>query len=264
MSEVSRRITESLDLETVLQEVVDCACSLTEAQYGALSVIDDSGRVNALFTCGITLPADRTIGPMPTGRGLIGYLNEVRAPLRLADLSKHPRSDGLPDFLPPMKTFLGTPIRHLGDAVGNLYLTEKEGGEEFTAEDEETLVMFASQAAMAIANAQSYGDERQARSDAEDERTRLETLVNASPAGGLDRRRPQPVGGVRQPGGATHHGRVLAAFLVGSLKMFRRYGPACVSRRFAIPADVIADVLLRPSFCCRNLTFTLAVKYQTS
>ena len=122
---------------------------------------------------------------MPTGRGLIGYLNEVRAPLRLADLSKHPRSAGLPDFLPPMKTFLGTPIRHLGDAVGNLYLTEKEGGQEFTEDDEETLVMFASQAAMAIANAESYGDERQARSDAEDERTRLETLVNASPAGVL-------------------------------------------------------------------------------
>ena len=185
MSEVNRRITESLDLETVLQEVVDGACSLTEARYGALSVFDDSGQVNNLITSGITQAERRMMGPLPKGRGLIGFLNEVRAPLRLADLSKHPRSVGLPEYLPPMKTFLGVPIRHLGEAVGNIYLTEKEGGREFTEEDEETLVMFASQAAMAIANALSYGDERQARSEAEGERARLAALVNASPVGVL-------------------------------------------------------------------------------
>ena len=185
MSEVSRRITESLDLETVLQEVVDCACSLTEARYGALSVFDDSGQVKALITSGITSAERRIMGPLPKGRGLIGFLNEVRAPLRLADLSKHPRSVGLPEFLPPMKTFLGTPIRHVGDAVGNIYLTEKEGGQEFTEEDEESIVMFASLAATAISNASMYEDERRAKGDAEDEIERLETLVKTSPPGVL-------------------------------------------------------------------------------
>ena len=185
MSVVSRRVTETLDLHTVLQEVVDGARSLTEARYGALAAFDDSGHVGELFISGITAGERKMMGPMPKGRGLIGFLNEIRAPLRLADLSKHPRSVGLPEFLPPMKTFLGTPIRHLGEAVGNIYLTEKEGAREFTKVDEDTLVMFASQAAMAIANALRYGEEQQARSDAEDERARLETLVNASPVGVL-------------------------------------------------------------------------------
>ena len=185
MGEVSRRITESLNLETVLQEVVDCACSLTNARYGALSVFDASGEVRDLITFGILPAARKKMGPMPTGRGLIGYLNEVQGPLRLADLSKHPRSVGLPDFLPPMKTFLGTPIRHAGRAVGNIYLTEKDGEEEFTEEDEESMVMFASLAATAISNAQNYGDERRARSDAEEEIERLETLAKTSPPGVL-------------------------------------------------------------------------------
>ena len=181
MSEASHRITESLDLETVLQEVVDCARSLTGARYGALTVFDDSGKVQDLITSGITPAERRKMGPMPKGVGLIGFLNEVRAPLRLADLSKHPRSVGLPDFLPPMKTFLGSPIRHLGEPVGNIYLTEKEGGQEFTKEDEEAIVMFASLAARAISNARIHKEEQQARGDAETERERLANLVKSSP-----------------------------------------------------------------------------------
>ena len=183
MSEASLRITGSLDLEKVLQEVVDSARSLTGARYGALTVFGDSGRVQELITSGITAPERRKMGPMPKGVGLIGYLNEVQGPLRLADLSKHPRSAGLPDFLPPMKTFLGSPIRHLGEPVGNIYLTEKEGGKEFTKEDEEALVMFASLAATAISNASTYEDERRARSNAENELERLETSARNSPAG---------------------------------------------------------------------------------
>ena len=112
MSVVSRRVTETLDLHTVLQEVVDGACSLTEARYGALSVFDDSGQVWELITSGIVDEERKMMRPMPKGQGLIGYLNEIQAPLRLADLSKHPRSACLPDFLPPMKTFLGSPIHH--------------------------------------------------------------------------------------------------------------------------------------------------------
>ena len=153
LSEVSRRITESLDLDTVLQEVVDGARSLTGARYGAVGVFDDSGRVQDFITSGITPEERLLLGDLPKGLGVLGYLNEVREPLRLADLTRHPRSVGFPEGHPPMKTFLGAPIRHLGEPVGNIYLTEKEGGREFTPEDEEILVMFASQAAMAIGNA---------------------------------------------------------------------------------------------------------------
>ena len=115
---------------------------------------------------------------MPKGLGLLQYLNEIEGPLRLADIASHPRSVGFPEGHPPMKTFLGTPVLHLGERLGNIYLTEKEGGREFTLEDEETLVMFASQAGMAIVNARRYSDEHRARAD-------LEALVNISPVGVL-------------------------------------------------------------------------------
>ena len=118
MGEVSRRVTETLDLDTVLQEVVDCARSLTEARYGALAVFDDSGQVNNLITSGITAAERRMMGPLPKGRGLIGFLNEIGAPLRIADLAKHSRSVGFPENHPPMKTFLGATVRHSGEALG--------------------------------------------------------------------------------------------------------------------------------------------------
>ncbi len=178
LSEVSLRVTESLDLDTVLQEVVDGARSLTDARYGAVGVFDDSGRIRDFITSGITPEERQLLGGLPKGLGILGYLNEVREPLRLTDLTQHPESVGFPERHPPMKTFLGAPIRHLGESVGNIYLTEKEGGREFTLEDEETLVMFASQAAAAIGNALRHRD-------AETERRRLETLVTTSPVGVL-------------------------------------------------------------------------------
>ena len=115
---------------------------------------------------------------MPKGLGLLQYLNEIEGPLRLAEIASHPSSVGFPKDHPPMKTFLGTPVRHRGERLGNIYLTEKEGGQEFTPEDEETLVMFASQAAVVIANARRYTEEHRAKDD-------LEALVNTSPVGVL-------------------------------------------------------------------------------
>ncbi len=173
MSEASRRITESLDLDTVLREVVDSARSLTDARYGAVSVFDDSGRVRQFITSGVTAEERSPLEDLP----------EIREPLRLADLTGHSRSVGFPENHPPMKTFLGAPIRHLGAPVGNIYLTEKEGGGEFSEEDEETLVMFASQAAIAIGNALRYQEERRARDEMETERRRLAALVDSSPVG---------------------------------------------------------------------------------
>ena len=185
MSEVSRRVTESLDLRTVLQEVVDGARSLTSARYGALGIFDDSGQVQDFVTSGITPEERDLLVSLPKGLGLLGYLNEVQEPLRLADIAKHSRSVGFPENHPTMKTFLGAPIRHLGEPVGNIYLTEKEGGLEFSQEDEETLVMLASQAAIAIGNALRFREEQQAKDQVETERRRLYALLSSSPVGVL-------------------------------------------------------------------------------
>ena len=139
---------------------------------------DDSGGIETLITSGITPEERPRFGDLPKGLGLLQYLNEIEGPLRLADISSHPRSVGFPEGHPPMRTFLGTPVLHLGERLGNIYLTEKEGGREFTPDDEETLVMFASQAGMAIVNARRYSDEHRARAD-------LEALINISPVGVL-------------------------------------------------------------------------------
>ena len=178
LSEASLRISRSLDLDTVLQEVIDGARSLTRALYGALVAFDDSGGIETLITSGITPEERPRFGDLPKGLGLLQYLNEIEGPLRLADISSHPRSVGFPEGHPPMRTFLGTPVLHLGERLGNIYLTEKEGGREFSLEDEETLVMFASQAGMAIVNARRYSDEHRAKAD-------LEALINISPVGVL-------------------------------------------------------------------------------
>ena len=178
LSEASLRINESLDFDTVLQGVIDSARSLTNARYGALIAFDQSGGIENLITSGITPEERPRFGDLPKGLGLLQYLNEIEEPLRLADIASHPRSVGFPKDHPSMKTFLGTPIRHLGQRLGNIYLTEKEGGREFSPEDEEILVMIASQAALVIANALRYQDEQRARAD-------LQALVDISPVGVL-------------------------------------------------------------------------------
>ena len=176
LSEASLRITETLDLDTILQGVIDGARSLTGARYGALLILDDAGRMQDLVTSGMTPQVRRRLGALPKGLGLLGYLSEIEGPLRLAEIASHPSSVGFPEGHPPMKTFLGAPIRHRGERLGNIYLTEKEGGQEFTPEDEETLVMFASQAALTVSNARRFRDEQQVRAD-------LEALFNTSPVG---------------------------------------------------------------------------------
>ena len=185
MNEVNRRIAEIWDLDAVLQEIVDGARSLTGARYGAVGVFDGSGQIEEFITSGITPEQRRMLGDLPRGLGLLGYLNEIQEPLRLADLTQHSRSVGFPENHPPMNTFLGVPVRHLERSVGNIYLTEKEGGQEFSEDDEETLVMFASQAAIAIVNALRHMEEQRTRDEVETERRRLAALVGSSPVGVL-------------------------------------------------------------------------------
>lgn len=106
----------------VLQEIVDGARVLTDAKYGAVGVFDNSGLLREFITSGVT-PGERSLlGDPPQGLGLLGYLNEIQEQLRLADLNQHSRSAGFPRNHPPMKTFLGAPIRHQSEPVGNIFL----------------------------------------------------------------------------------------------------------------------------------------------
>ena len=178
LSEASLRVSETLDVNTVLKEVIDNARELTDARYGALLTYDQSGGIQDFITSGLSAEEIESLNVLPKGLGLLGYMNEMREPLRLSDISSHPSSVGFPENHPPMKTFLGMPIRYQDEHVGNIYLTEKGGGGEFTGEDQEVLVMFASQAGAAISNARRYREQQQARAD-------LEALINISPVGVL-------------------------------------------------------------------------------
>ena len=176
LSEASLRVSENLDVNIVLQEVIDNARYLTGARYGALLTYEQSGAIRDFITSGLSPEEIELLNTSPQGLGLLGYMNEIREPLRLTDIASHTSSVGFPENHPPMKTFLGMSIRHLGEHVGNIYLTEKDGGREFTSEDQEVLVMFASQAGAAIFNARRYREEQQAKSD-------LQALINISPVG---------------------------------------------------------------------------------
>ncbi|HEY0156659.1 MAG TPA: GAF domain-containing sensor histidine kinase [Thermoanaerobaculia bacterium] len=146
-------VTAELSLDAVLKKVVEQARGLVGAQYGALSVIDRENRILAFITAGITPEERAAIGPPPVGHGLLGVVLRHGQHLRLEDLTRHPHSHGFPPNHPPMKSLLAVPIPCKGPFLGNLYLTEKTGGAEFTRDDEETLERFALQAGLAIDNA---------------------------------------------------------------------------------------------------------------
>src|SRR5919109_2555598 len=131
-------LTAELSLDALLQRLVETAAELTQARYAAMGVIDPSGtELERFVTTGIDPQTHAAIGDLPRGRGILGVLIRESEVLRLHDLSDHPRSVGFPPHHPPMHTFLGVPIRLRGVAYGNLYLTEKAGGEDFAEEDEE-------------------------------------------------------------------------------------------------------------------------------
>lgn len=146
-------VASELSLDSVLKKVVDQARNLVGAQYGALSVVGDDGAIRSFLTSGITAEQRAAIGAPPVGHGVLGVVLHEGQRLRLPDISQHPRSVGFPPKHPMMKTLLAVPIACKSPFVGNLYLSEKEGGAQFTADDEETLERFAVQAGIAIDNA---------------------------------------------------------------------------------------------------------------
>ena len=150
-------LTSELSLDALLQRLVEAAAELTGARYAALGVIDRSGsELERFLTTGMDAETHAAIGELPRGRGILGVLISDDAPLRLHNLGEDPRSVGFPANHPPMSTFLGVPIHLRGVAYGNLYLTEKPGGGDFSEEDEELVGLLASQAAVAIENARHY------------------------------------------------------------------------------------------------------------
>src|SRR5918911_1070911 len=149
-------LSSELSLEALLQKLVETAAELTGARYAALGVIDRHGReLERFLTTGIDAETHAAIGELPRGRGILGVLIRNAETLRLHDIAEDPRSVGFPPNHPPMRGFLGVPIKLRGVAYGNLYLTEKQGG-DFTEEDEELVRLLASQAAVAIENARLY------------------------------------------------------------------------------------------------------------
>src|SRR5712691_2366096 len=150
-------ISSELSLDAVLQKIVEAAARVTSARYAALGVIDRTGTALERFvTHGIDAETQEAIGDLPRGRGILGVLIRDARTLRLHDLSDDPRSVGFPPNHPPMRSFLGVPILLRGVAYGNLYLTEKAGGDDFTEEDQELVTLLAGQAAVAIENARLY------------------------------------------------------------------------------------------------------------
>ena len=198
------RISSSLDLYTVLREVVESGRALTGARYGVITTIDKAGQLQDLVTSGITPEEHRQLEAWPDGIRLFEHLRDLPGAIRLRDLPAYVRSLGFSSDLMRWKTMQGTPMRHRGMHVGTFFLAEKEGGPEFTDEDEEVLVLFASQAATAIANARTHQDEQRARSN-------LEALVDTSPVGvvvfdprighpvSLNREAKRIVSGLRMP-----------------------------------------------------------------
>ncbi len=176
LSSAVLRISANLDVATVLREAVDNARALTGARFGIVTVVDDSGEVRDFISSGFTADEERSFVERPDMHELFAHFCNLPGPIRLTDLPEFVSSLGFSADLMQCKAFQGTPMRHRGEHVGTFFLAGKEGMPEFTDEDEEILLLFASQAAAAIDNARTHRDERRARAH-------LEALVETSPVG---------------------------------------------------------------------------------
>ena len=177
LSEASVRINESLDFSVVLQEVIDNARYLTNARYGVIASMDEVGGLDSVLTSGTTEDEHRQLMELPGGTRIFDHFSKIPGPLRVDNYCEFAESVGLDGWL-PMTVFAGlaAPIRHRGEPVGIIWLGHDREDVEFAKEDEETLVMFASQAATVIAISSRYRDEQRARAD-------LETLISTTPVG---------------------------------------------------------------------------------
>jgi len=163
---LARSVLGELDVDVVLGRVLQASRDLTDARYAALGVLDETRSKLARFIAlGVDESDRREIGPLPTGRGVLGELISNPVPLRLADVDSHPHSYGFPPGHPPMRSFLGVPILISGEPYGNLYLTDKQSAAEFTAEDEEAVVLLAEFAGVAIDHARRFTGSEKPRAE---------------------------------------------------------------------------------------------------
>jgi signal transduction histidine kinase len=153
-------VGSNLDLETVLRRIVEAATGLVGARYGALGIVGERGSLAEFIPVGLDEAEIARIHHWPEGRGLLGELITHPRSLRLAEISADPRSSGFPAGHPPMRSFLGVPVRIRDEVYGNLYLTEKQGGDQFDGEDEAVTVALAAAAGVAIENARLYEESR--------------------------------------------------------------------------------------------------------
>jgi signal transduction histidine kinase len=155
-------IEADLSLPVLLRHLTEEACSLVDARYGALGVLDPSGqKLEEFITVGLTRDEERAIGPRPTGKGVLGLIISEPVPLRLDQLGEHPRSSGFPINHPHMTTFLGVPVKVRDEVYGNLYLTDKRKGLQFSEEDESLVSALAAAAGIAIENARLHSQVRE-------------------------------------------------------------------------------------------------------
>ena len=170
------RINTSLDLDAVLQEVVESARMLTGARAGAIATLDERGEIQGFVTSGLSAEANQEMLVWPDGQRFFEHLRDLGTPLRVADFPAYLRKLGLSPSPCRSHTLQATPMNHRGKHLGSCLLGDKTDGRAFTSEDEETLVLFAGQAATAIANARSYSEVERARAD-------LEAVIDTSPVG---------------------------------------------------------------------------------
>ena len=178
LSEASLRINEDLDYHSVLEEVTNSARMLTEARYAATTVLDGANELEEFVTSGLAPEQHDELASLPGSAQFFSHLNDAPGPLRISDVESYLASQGMAKWNPPVAvaSLLVAPIRNKGVRLGSIYVTKGDVGDQFTREDEDTLVMFASQAALVIANARRYRDEQRARSD-------LEGLISTCPVG---------------------------------------------------------------------------------
>ena len=174
LDEALLTISSELDLDAVLQRIVGLARSLVGARYCALGIVGADGFLSDFITVGISTTERERIGDLPRGHGLLGVLIREQQSVRMRDMHDDSRSVGFPPNHPPMTSFLGAPIRVGDDAIGNLYLTEKEGAEEFTAEDQRLAERLARHAAIAVINARRF-------TESEAQRRQLQTILDHMP-----------------------------------------------------------------------------------
>jgi signal transduction histidine kinase len=193
--QASLALTTELSLERVLQTIAEVARDVLGARYAALGVINEAGTgLSQFLTAGVDEVTKRAIGPLPTGKGLLGLLITERRPVRLKSLASHTHSTGFPANHPPMGSFLGVPVMVRDKAYGNLYVTEKQGAEEFSEADEGVALMLASQAAIAIENAYTF----RALHEAQEELVRKEKLAALGQlAGGVGHELRNPLGVIK-------------------------------------------------------------------